>query len=187
MATRTDRSSSSALRREGIAAESGAIRNIAPTGVVCPCLKAVGWNEFGGPEALHVVGLPDPEAGPRELRIRVHWAAVNPTDTGLRSGGRAAQLKDIAPPHVPGMDAAGVLEQIGEGVSTELAVGEHVMAIVVPLEQRGAYSERIVVPADSVARVPRGATDVEAATLPMNGLTARLALDRTPRKPMSSS
>ena len=111
MATRTDRSSSSALRREGIAAESGAIRNIAPTGVVCPCLKAVGWNEFGGPEALHVVGLPDPEAGPRELRIRVHWAAVNPTDTGLRSGGRAAQLKDIAPPHVPGMDAAGVLER----------------------------------------------------------------------------
>ena len=78
-------------------------------------------------------------------------------------------------------------EQIGEGVSTELAVGEHVMAIVVPLEQRGAYSERIVVTADSVARVPRGATDVEAATLPMNGLTARLALDRTPRKPMSSS
>jgi NADPH:quinone reductase-like Zn-dependent oxidoreductase len=75
------------------------------------------------------------------------------------------------------MDAAGVLEQIGEGVSTDLRVGEHVMAIVVPNGAHGAYAERIVVPAESVARVPAGATDAEAASLPMNGLTARLALD----------
>jgi NADPH2:quinone reductase len=153
------------------------VRNIAATGVVQTFVRAVGLTEFGGPEVLHIVDLPDPEAGPDELRIRVHGAAVNPTDTGLRSGARAAQLKDIAPPYIPGMDAAGVLEQIGEGVSTELAVGEHVMAIVVPQGHHGAYSERIVVPADSVVRVPRGATDVEAATLPMNGLTVRQALD----------
>jgi NADPH:quinone reductase-like Zn-dependent oxidoreductase len=75
------------------------------------------------------------------------------------------------------MDAAGVLEQIGEAVSTDLRIGDHVMAIVVPNGSHGAYSERVVVPAESVARVPAGATDVEAATLPMNGLTARLALD----------
>lgn len=145
--------------------------------MVYPNVKAVGVTEFGGPEVLHIVELPDPEAGPGELRIRVHGAAVNPTDTGLRSGARAALLKDIPPPYVPGMDAAGVLEQIGEGVSTEIAVGEHVMAIVVPHGQHGAYAERIVVPADSVVRVPRGATDVQAATLPMNGLTVRQALD----------
>jgi NADPH:quinone reductase-like Zn-dependent oxidoreductase len=126
---------------------------------------------------LHLVDLPDPEAGPGELRVRVYAAAVNPTDTGLRSGGRAALLKDVAPPYVPGMDAAGVLEQIGGGVTTDLQVGDHVMAIVVPNSSHGAYSERIVVPAESVARVPAGATDVEASTLPMNGLTARQALD----------
>jgi len=123
------------------------------------------------------VELPDPEAGPGEVRIRVHAAAVNPTDTGLRSGGRAALLKDIPPPYVPGMDAAGILDQIGAGVSTDLQVGDRVMAIVVPHGSRGAYSEFVVVPAESVTRVPAGATDAEAATLPMNGLTTRQALD----------
>jgi NADPH2:quinone reductase len=139
-------------------------------------MKAVGVTEFGGPEALHVVDLPEPEAGPGEMRIRVHAAAVNPTDTVLRSGARADTVKDLPPPYVPGMDAAGVLEQIGEGVSTGLRAGEHVLAIVVPRGSHGAYSERIVVPAESVARVPAGATDAEAATLPMNGLTVRMAL-----------
>ena len=81
------------------------------------------------------------------------------------------------PPYVPGMDAAGVLEEVGDGVETDLRVGDHVMAIVVPTGSHGGYSEQIVVPAASVARVPVGATDVEASTLPMNGLTAQLALD----------
>ncbi len=140
-------------------------------------MRAVGITEFGGPEVLHLVDLPDPEPGPGEVRIRVRAAAVNPTDTVLRSGGRAERLKDIAPPHVPGMDAAGELEQIGEGVHSDLRVGDRVMAIVVPLGQRGAYAERVVVPAESVVRSPAGTTEAEAATLPMNGLTARLALD----------
>jgi NADPH:quinone reductase-like Zn-dependent oxidoreductase len=121
--------------------------------------------------------LPDPEAGPSEVRIRVHAAAINPTDTQLRSGQRAERLKDVPPPHVPGMDAAGVLDQVGEGASTGLRVGERVMAIVLPRGSHGAYAERVVVPASSVVRSPAGASGAEAATLPMNGLTARLALD----------
>jgi NADPH:quinone reductase len=140
-------------------------------------MRAVGLTEFGGPEVLQVIELPDPEAGPGEVRIRVHAAAVNPTDTGLRNGGRAAQLRDIPPPYVPGMDAAGVLDQIGPDVSTDLQVGEHAMAIVVPHGSHGAYSEYVVVPAESVARVPAGSSDAEAATLPMNGLTTTLAFD----------
>jgi NADPH2:quinone reductase len=140
-------------------------------------MKAVGVTEFGGPDVLHVVQLPEPEAGPGRLRIRVHAATVNPTDTVLRSGARADRLRDVPPPYVPGMDAAGVLEQIGPGVTTDLQVGEHVMAIVVPEGSHGAYSEQIVVPVESVARAPSGASDVEAATLPLNGLTARMALD----------
>jgi NADPH:quinone reductase len=126
---------------------------------------------------LRVLDLPEPEAGPGELRIRVHAAAVNPIDTVLRSGARAEQVKVVPPPYVPGMDAAGVLEQIGAGVSTDLRIGEHVMAIVVPTGAHGAYAERVVVPAESVVRVPAGATDAQAASLLLNGLTARLALD----------
>lgn len=140
-------------------------------------MRAVGITEFGNPDVLHIVDLPDPLPEPGQVRIRVHAAAVNPTDTGLRSGGRAAQLKDIPPPYVPGMDAAGTVDQIGPDTSTDLRIGDHVMAIVVPSGSHGAYSELVVVPAESVARVPAGATDAEAATLPMNGLTTRLALD----------
>ena len=140
-------------------------------------MRGVGVTEFGGPEVLRIVDLPEPAVGPGLVRIRVHAAAVNPTDTGLRSGARAGLLRDVPPPYVPGMDAAGVLAEIGEGTGTGLRVGEHVMAIVVPYGSHGAYAEQIAVPADSVARVPAGATDVQAAPLPMNGLTARLALD----------
>ena len=140
-------------------------------------MRAVGVTEFGGPEKLHVVELPDPVVGPGQVRVRVRAAAVNPTDTGVRAGLRHSGADAPPPPYVPGMDAAGVLEEIGEGVDTDLQVGDHVMAIVVPSGSHGAYSEQLVVPAESVARVPAGASDVQAATLPMNGLTARLALD----------
>lgn len=146
-------------------------------------MRAVGVVEFGGPEALQVVELPEPHAGPGEVRIRVHAATVNPTDTYTRNGARAEWLRRDPPPYIPGMDAAGVLDEIGEGVSTNLAVGDHVMAIVVPHGSHGAYAEHIVVPVESVARTPAGASDVEASTLPMNGLTARLALDVLSLKP----
>ncbi|MGI5122331.1 NADP-dependent oxidoreductase [Marinactinospora thermotolerans] len=134
-------------------------------------------SEFGGPEALREFDVPERHAGPKEVRIRVRAAAVNPTDTLTRSGARAEDLRKNPPPYVPGMDAAGVVEEIGPEVSADYGVGDHVMAIVVPDGSHGAYSESIVVPADSVARVPHGASDAEAATLPMNGLTARRALD----------
>lgn len=140
-------------------------------------MRAVGVVEFGGPDALQVVELPERHAGPGEVRIRVHAATVNPTDTYTRNGARAAQLEKLPPPYVPGMDAAGVLDEIGEGVETDLEVGDRVMAIVVPFGSHGAYSESLVVPVGSVARAPAGSTHAEASTLPMNGLTARLALD----------
>jgi NADPH:quinone reductase len=141
-------------------------------------VRVVGVLEYGGPEALHVLELPDPETSAGTVRIRVHAAAVNPTDTLARNGARAEAQRAVSPPpYVPGMDAAGVLEEIGDGVSTDLQPGDHVMAIVVPAGSHGAYSERIVVPAESAVRVPAGASDVEACTLPMNGLTACLALD----------
>jgi NADPH2:quinone reductase len=78
---------------------------------------------------------------------------------------------------VAGMDAAGVLDQIGADTTTGLRVGDHVMAIVIPSGSHGAYAQWAVVPAESAARTPAGVSDGEASTLPMNGLTARRALD----------
>lgn len=141
-------------------------------------MRAIGVTDWGGPEVLQVVEVPDPPVGPGEVRIRVHAAAVNPTDTVLRSGGRAERLGDVAGPHVPGMDAAGLVDALGDGLGDALRAGDHVMAVVVPHGTHGAYAELVSVPAESVARVPAGSSDVEAATLPMNGLTARLCLDR---------
>lgn len=140
-------------------------------------MRAVGVIEFGGPDALRVVDLPEVHAGPGEVRIRVRAAAVNPTDTYTRNGARAAMLAVDPPPYVPGMDAAGVVDEVGDGVHTGVAVGDEVMAIVLPKGSHGAYRESLVVPAESVTWMPRGATFAEACTLPMNGLTARLALD----------
>jgi NADPH:quinone reductase-like Zn-dependent oxidoreductase len=111
------------------------------------------------------------------VRIRVHAATVNPTDLHVRDGSRAEQQKADPPPYVPGMDAAGVVDEIGPGVGSGLKVGDAVMAIVVPKGSHGAYREQIVVDARSVVPAPKGKTHVEASTLPMNGLTARMSLD----------
>jgi NADPH:quinone reductase-like Zn-dependent oxidoreductase len=131
-------------------------------------------NTFGGPDAFEVLNLPEPQAGPDEVRIRVHAATVNPTDTLIRAGKR--ELPG-SPPYVPGMDAAGVIDQLGPGTGDRLAVGQRVVALVVPEGTRGAYAEQIVVPAASVVPAPAGADFAEASTLLMNAMTARLAVD----------
>ncbi len=146
-------------------------------------MRAVGLNTHGGPEVLQIVDLPEVHAGPGQVRIRVHAATVNPTDVGTRNGSRAEQQKADPPPYVPGMEAAGIVDEVGEGVTTGVKVGDAVLAIVVPKGSHGAYREQIVLNARSVARAPTGASHVEAATLPMNGLTARRSLDLLGLKP----
>ena len=141
-------------------------------------MRGVGLDQFGGPEVLHVVELPEVHAGPGEIRLRVHAATVNPTDTGIRDGSRAEMLKNVPPPHIPGMDAAGIVDEIGPNTTTDLDVGDAVMAMVIPLGSHGAYRQSIVLAAGAVARAPAGASHVDASTLPMNGLTARLTLDQ---------
>jgi NADPH:quinone reductase len=135
--------------------------------------RAVSIPEPGGPEVLRVLEREVREPGPGEIRIAVRAAAVNPTDIGLRAGGAA----DLDPPWVPGMDAAGVVESVGDGV-TRLAPGDEVMAAVTPRRaDGGAQQELLVLPEASAVLVPEGASVVEAATLPMNGLTALLGLE----------
>lgn len=139
-------------------------------------MKAVGINRFGGPEVLEVVDLPVEEPGAGEVRIRVAAAAVNPTDTAMRAGLRAEMYEGVERPLVPGMELAGVVDAVGAGA--EWSIGDEVIAVVVPgARGRGAQAEQVVVPAASVARLPVGASFEQGATLPMNGLTARVALD----------
>jgi NADPH:quinone reductase-like Zn-dependent oxidoreductase len=130
-----------------------------------------------------MVDLPETHAAAGEVRIRVHASTVNPTDTYLRKGARADALRNVPPPYVPGMDVAGVVDEIGTGTATDLAVGDAVMAMVVNHGSHGGYRESIVLPADCVARAPAGATPIEAATLPMNALTARQSLDQLALRP----
>ena len=141
-------------------------------------MRGVGVIAYGGPEVLRVVDLPEVHAGPGEIRLRVHAATVNPTDTGIRDGSRAEMLKDIPPPHIPGMDAAGVVDEIGPDTTTDLRIGDAVMAMVIPRGSHGAYRESLVLPAAAVVRAPAGASHAAASTLPMNGLTARQSLDQ---------
>jgi NADPH2:quinone reductase len=139
--------------------------------------RAVCLDRFGGPEVLGVVKLPVPDMERDDIRIRVRAAAVNPADLVLRAGARAAALTEFGPPYVPGMDAAGTIEAIGDGV-TDLAPGDRVMAAVTPYRAAGgAQTEVLVVPAASVVRLADGLDLEAAATLPMNGLTALEALD----------
>ena len=140
-------------------------------------MRAVGLYVHGGPEVLEVVDLPEVHAGSGQMRIRVHAVAVNPTDTMARNGSRAEQQKIDPPPYVPGMDVAGVVDEVDDDVSTNVAVGDAVMAMVVPKASHGAYREQIVLNARSVVPAPAGTSHVEACTLPMNGLTARQSLD----------
>ena len=140
-------------------------------------MRAVGLMRHGGPEVLEVVDLPEVHAGPGQVRLRVHAAAVNPTDTMARNGSRAEQQKVDPPPYVPGMDAAGIVDEVGPDVATGVTVGDAVMAMVVPKGSHGAYREQIVLEARAVVPAPAGTTHVEACTLPMNGLTARQSLD----------
>src|SRR3954454_11750485 len=139
-------------------------------------MRAIGVHEYGGPDALEVVELPEPHAGRGEVLMLVRAAAVNPTNTLARDGSRAERQRKDPPPYVPGMDAAGEVDEIGEGTDTELPVGAAAMAVVVPDGAPAAYAEYVVVPAASAVRAPSGPSAVEAATLPMNAMTARLAL-----------
>jgi len=140
-------------------------------------MRAVGFFTFGGPDVLEVIDVPEVEAGSGQVRVNVHAVAVNPTDIMSRDGGHAERLKADPAPYVPGMDIAGIVDQVGDDVSTGVKVGNSVMAMVISKGIHGAYREQIVLNERAVVPAPANTTHVEACTLPMNGLTARQSLD----------
>lgn len=142
-------------------------------------MKAVCLNSYGGPDVLHVLDLPDPDAGPGQVRIRVQAAGVNPVDAMLRTGLLAGMFPDARPPFVPGMEVAGTIDQIGPDVHPyeNLAIGSDVVAIIDSVGSHGGYSEMVTVPAESVTRAPAGAAPAQRASFLNNALTAQNALD----------
>ena len=150
-------------------------------------MKAVTFSTYGTPDVLEIRELPIPEPGAGEVRVRVHSAAVNPTDAAFRAGAYAPlvdQLTDVVPPFVPGMDASGFIDAIGPGVDDRLSVGEKVVAFVRPVSpQGGAYAEYVVLPETSVVQAPRGLDLAASSTFLMNAMTASAALEELALKP----
>lgn len=121
----------------------------------------------GGPEALEWVALDTAAPGPGEVRIDQRAIGVNFIDTYFRSG----MYSWPTTPLIPGAEAAGVVEDVGRGV-TEYKVGDRV-AYTLPL---GAYRTRRVVPADRLVKLPRDIAFDVAASIMLKGLTAQFLL-----------
>ncbi|MEV5507484.1 NADP-dependent oxidoreductase [Streptomyces orinoci] len=141
-------------------------------------MRAIVVRKSGGPEVLEMVEVPLPPAGTGQIRIRVAAAAVNPVDIATRSGlliesglMPAREVTGI------GWDVAGTVDEAGPGV-THFAPGDQVIGLRdrldVPL---GTYAEYVTLDATAVAPAPAGISAAEAATIPLNGLTALQALD----------
>jgi len=135
--------------------------------------SAVTYTGRGGYDVIKILERTVRAPASGEVRIEVKAAAVNPTDLLLRASGYGDPTSLI----VPGMDLAGIVESVGPGVS-RLHAGEKVMAAVMPRRpEGGAQARHVVAPAASVVAIPEGVSLAEASTLPMNGLTALLALE----------
>lgn len=134
-------------------------------------MKAIALNEFGGIEVLKQIEAPDPHPEAGEVRIRIKAAGVNPVDAKIRKGYLQTRIPHQFPV-IPGWDAAGVIDQVGAGV-TSMKVGDEVYAYCrKPVVQYGTYAAYVVVPETSVAHKPVKASFEEAAAIPLAALTA---------------
>jgi NADPH2:quinone reductase len=117
-------------------------------------MRAVVCQEYGPPESLHVIDLPDPVARPGHVVVDVAFAAVNYPDVLIIAD---KYQVSIPPPFVPGSEFAGVVIAVGEGVDS-VQPGDHVFGA----SMTGAFSEQVIVPADALRKVPN-AVALEAA------------------------
>ncbi|MER2599801.1 MAG: quinone oxidoreductase [Caldilineales bacterium] len=137
-------------------------------------MRVIQINQFGGPDVLVVRDIPLPEPGPGQVRIKVAVAGLNYIDTYQRSGVYAVPL-----PFIPGMEAAGVVEALGQQVAG-LKVGDRVAWCMVP----GTYAEYALAPADKVVPLPDGISLDLAAAVLLQGMTAHyLAISTYPLRP----
>jgi len=127
-------------------------------------IQAIRIHETGGPDVLRVENVDLPDPAPGEIRVRHTAIGLNFIDTYHRSG-----LYPVPLPSGIGLEAAGIVEALGEGVDT-LAEGDRVAYGSGPL---GAYSQAHILPAGRVARIPDGVSDEQAAALMLKGMTVR--------------
>ena len=120
-------------------------------------MKKVSFAEFGGPDVLRLIDAEEPHAGPGRIRVAVRAAGVNPVDWRVREG-QMLKAHPIELPTGVGLDAAGVVDEVGEGVEG-VEVGDHVFG-----EGSSTYAEFAVLTA--WARMPEGLTFEEAAGYP---------------------
>ncbi|MFB7860430.1 NADP-dependent oxidoreductase [Streptomyces sp. NPDC056069] len=133
-------------------------------------MEAIVYEEFGGPEVLrHEAGVTVPLPGPGEVRVKVAAVGVNPVDWKRRYGWVEAFYPTTFPA-VPGLEFAGTVDALGEGVA-ELGVGDEVFG----WSRTGAYAEYAI--ADVVARKPAGLSWESAASIPVAGETAKRVLE----------
>src|ERR1700678_1474142 len=130
-------------------------------------MKAVRFSQFGGPEVLEIVDLPDPHPGPGQVRIAVRAAGLNPSDWKKRKG-----LMDEELPQTMGHEASGLVDELGEGVA-DAAVGDRVFGLSA---EEGAQAELAVL--SYYAPIPPSLDFAGAAALPAAVETAARALDQ---------
>jgi NADPH:quinone reductase-like Zn-dependent oxidoreductase len=136
-------------------------------------LKAVRYHSYGDSSVLVYEDADRPVAGPGQVVVDVAGAAFNPLDVAIRAG-FVQQVFPVAFPHIPGYDVAGVITEVGEGVSGWSA-GDAVVAFL-PMTAPGAAAEHAAVPAETLAAAPRTVELADAAALPSAGLAAWQAL-----------
>ena len=132
-------------------------------------MKAIRFDQVGGPEVLKFVDVELPPPGPGQVRVRHTAVGVNFIDTYHRSG-----LYKLPLPSGLGSEAAGTVEALGEGV-TALKTGDRVAYA----STLGAYAEANNVPADKLVKLPAGVSDETAAAAMLKGMTAQYLLKRT--------
>ncbi|MEE8371000.1 MAG: quinone oxidoreductase [Sphingomonadales bacterium] len=130
-------------------------------------MQAIEISEFGPAEVMKYVERPTPEPGPDQVRVRHSAIGLNFIDTYHRSGLYAVEL-----PFTPGTEAAGVIDALGEGVSSA-KVGDRV---VYNSRSLGAYAEANIVDAEAIIPLPDGVPERLAASLTLKGMTAHYLL-----------
>lgn len=129
-------------------------------------MKAIALTEFGGTEFFQTVELPIVEPQPDEVLVRIAAASFNPIDVYFRQGRLGGDL-----PMVLGRDLSGIIEAVGENVS-RLSVGDEVYAYLPGRKSNGSYAEYVTAPADFVAHKPLNISHLQAAAIPVVGMTA---------------
>jgi NADPH:quinone reductase-like Zn-dependent oxidoreductase len=135
-----------------------------------PTMRAIAQQRFGGRDELVLTTVPRPTPVPTEVLVRVTAAGTNPVDWKTREGGGATAAL-MSAPYVLGWDVAGVVEEVGFGVTT-LKVGDRVFGMPWFPRPAGGYAEYVTAPARQLAKTPDAISDVEAAAVPLAALTA---------------